>query len=324
MEKVSIIIAAYNIEEYIERCIQSCINQTYDNIEVIIVNDGSTDSTLKIISKYNRNTKVIVINKKNQGLIEARKSGYKIATGKYVLFIDGDDWLDIDAIKELYKRAKDTDSDIVWYKYFFAYEDGTYKKRNIEKKFDIIEGEEFLKRVLIEEVLPSIWSKFIRKDFIDSNNIEFPSNISFNEDLALSVSMGTFKPRVAFLDKRLYYYFQRNSSITKTISPKLLEISVATKFMKNRLEEKNLLDKYKNEFEYCAYLQNLYHRNDVIFKHKNAYSKTLYQNWKSLNIDITTNRYYKVMFKNISYVGRICTNLTTKSYNLGKIINRIG
>ena len=97
--KVSVIIAAYNIEKYIQRCIESVVNQSEREIEIIIVNDGSTDNTLNIINKVNElDDRIIVINKKNQGLIEARKTGLKYANGEFILFLDGDDWLENNCI----------------------------------------------------------------------------------------------------------------------------------------------------------------------------------------------------------------------------------
>ncbi|MDU2673334.1 MAG: glycosyltransferase family 2 protein [Clostridium sp.] len=323
MKKVSIIIAAYNIEEYISRCIESCINQTYDNIEIIIVNDGSTDRTLEIINKYRENKKIIVINKDNEGLIEARKSGYKVATGEYVLFIDGDDWLNLNAINQLYMRAIETDADIVWYKYLFAYDNNTFKKKIVNRKFDCIDGYEFLERVLVEDILPSIWSKFLKKSFIDNNKIEFPNKITFCEDLAFSVSLGIHKPKTTFLDKRLYYYYQRDNAVTKIVSNKLLDIGEAIKFIRNELERNDLMETHKEEFEYCAYLHSLYYRSDIIFRKNNIYSKEMFKNWNVFNINIYNNKYFNRKFKEVSFKGRVATIISSKNYYLGRIISRI-
>ena len=122
--KVSVIIAAYNIEEYIERCIESVINQSEIEIEIIIVNDGSTDNTLNIIKKMSDlDERIIIINQKNQGLVEARKRGLKNANGKFILFLDGDDWLENNCVEELYKTAIDKNADVVLYNAYKAYED---------------------------------------------------------------------------------------------------------------------------------------------------------------------------------------------------------
>ena len=112
--KVSIIVAAYNIEDYIKRCMYSIVNQTFKDIEIIVVNDGSTDNTLNIINDFAKNdARIKIIDKKNGGLIEARKSGLEIASGEYILFLDGDDWLHLEAIEKLYQEAKKDNFDIV-------------------------------------------------------------------------------------------------------------------------------------------------------------------------------------------------------------------
>ena len=130
--KASIIIAAYNIETYIRRCIISIINQTLKDIEIIVVNDGSTDNTLGIIKElYKLDNRIIIVNQENKGLIEARKSGLNIAKGEYILFVDGDDWLEINTLELLYNNAKENKSDIIIYNAFLSYDDR-------KEKFDVI------------------------------------------------------------------------------------------------------------------------------------------------------------------------------------------
>ena len=127
--KVSAVVAAYNIDKYIEKCLESIINQTLANIEIIVVNDGSTDETLNIINKLSlKDKRLIVIDKANQGLIEARKSGLEAATGEYVLFIDGDDWLELEALDLLYKHASEHEYDIVMYNAYISYDNNVRKK----------------------------------------------------------------------------------------------------------------------------------------------------------------------------------------------------
>ena len=101
MPKISVIVAAYNVEEYIERCLNSLVDQTMDDIEIIVVNDGSKDATLEKIDQYTGDRRIKVIDKENCGLIEARKSGLSVAEGEYVQFVDGDDWLKKDACEKL-------------------------------------------------------------------------------------------------------------------------------------------------------------------------------------------------------------------------------
>lgn len=131
--KISVIVPAYNIEQYIERCLISIKNQTLDDIEIIVVNDGSIDNTLSKIKKCSSgDNRIKIINKKNQGSIEARKSGLKEATGKYILFVDGDDWLEKDALNILYKKAEEDLADIVIYNAFDVYDNINKEKKIIK------------------------------------------------------------------------------------------------------------------------------------------------------------------------------------------------
>ena len=112
--KASIIIAAYNIETYIRRCIISIINQTLKDIEIIVVNDGSTDNTLGIIKElYKLDNRIIIVNQENKGLIEARKSGLNIAKGEYILFVDGDDWIDNELLAHYIMKIEEESGDLL-------------------------------------------------------------------------------------------------------------------------------------------------------------------------------------------------------------------
>ena len=252
--KVSVIIAAYNIEKYIQRCIESVVNQSEREIEIIIVNDGSTDNTLNIINKVNElDDRIIVINKKNQGLIEARKTGLKYANGEFILFLDGDDWLENNCIEELYKTANDKKADVVLYNAYMVYDDrkeifDTF----IEKFIDDIKKNP-VKNLLLLNISPTIWSKFIKKSFLEENNIEFPQNISYAEDLAAVLNIFINKPKIVCNEKRFYNYYQRNDSISNKISSKVLEIDDAIQFIKEKLVEMNIYYENKEEFEYTVF-----------------------------------------------------------------------
>ena len=111
---VSVIIPVYNIEKHLEKCLDSVIGQTLKDIEIIVVNDGSTDNSLDIITQYARkDSRIVIVDKPNEGLAYARKSGIEAAHGKYVQHLDGDDFLEPDACELLFKRAEETDADIV-------------------------------------------------------------------------------------------------------------------------------------------------------------------------------------------------------------------
>lgn len=320
--KVSVIIAAYNIEKYIQRCIESVVNQSEREIEIIIVNDGSTDNTLNIINKVNElDDRIIVINKKNQGLIEARKTGLKYANGEFILFLDGDDWLENNCIEELYKTANDKKADVVLYNAYMVYDDrkeifDTF----IEKFIDDIKKNP-VKNLLLLNISPTIWSKFIKKSFIEENNIEFPQNISYAEDLAAVLNIFINKPKIVCNEKRLYNYYQRNDSISNKISSKVLEIDDAIQFIKEKLVEINIYYENKEEFEYTVF-RHLLISKILRFNYLYPERKKVFQQYKARNIDINKNKY---IIRDLSYGNRnlkLRINLYNLNYSIATLCDK--
>lgn len=313
--KVSVIIAAYNIQNYINRCLDSIIKQTLTEIEIIIVNDGSTDDTLKVISTFaNEDTRIKVINKRNEGLIEARKSGFKIANGEFILFVDGDDWLEVRCLEILYKNAKNNKSDIVLYNAFYSYEDkkhpfDTFRINNIKK--DIIT------ELFIGNISPVIWAKFIRREFINSNNIEFPNGISYAEDLALVSNLFMNCPKISLSHERLYNYYQRNDSITKISNSKILEINKAVSFIKNKLDKNRLNNKYKEEFEYLIYM-HMFISKVIMIPRLNHYNIEVYKQYKAKRIKTKNNKFIQHYLNNQNINGRIRIRIYNSSFYFGR------
>ncbi|WP_302630656.1 glycosyltransferase family 2 protein [uncultured Clostridium sp.] len=320
--KVSVIIAAYNIEKYIQRCIESVVNQSEREIEIIIVNDGSTDNTLNIINKVNElDDRIIVINKKNQGLIEARKTGLKYANGEFILFLDGDDWLENNCIEELYKTANDKKADVVLYNAYMVYDDrkeifDTF----IEKFIDDIKKNP-VKNLLLLNISPTIWSKFIKKSFLEENNIEFPQNISYAEDLAAVLNIFINKPKIVCNEKRFYNYYQRNDSISNKISSKVLEIDDAIQFIKEKLVEMNIYYENKEEFEYTVF-RHLLISKILRFNYLYPERKKVFQQYKARNIDINKNKY---IIRDLSYGNRnlkLRINLYNLNYSIATLCDK--
>lgn len=118
MAEVSIIVPVYNVESYLAKCLDSCINQNFTDMEIVCVNDGSNDSSVEILQAYSKfDSRIKIINKKNGGLSSARNAGIAEACGKYIMFVDSDDWISSDAVGKLYKNAEDNNSDVVIFDY---------------------------------------------------------------------------------------------------------------------------------------------------------------------------------------------------------------
>lgn len=182
--KVSIIIPAYNVEEYICRGIESCINQTYRNIEIIIVDDGSTDKTASIINKYaDKDSRIVFLKQKNEGVSSARNTALKNVTGKYVIFLDSDDWLELNTIEQLISRV-DGKSFIICSRYIVD-ETNLNTKRNDDNRThcEISSGETILESFLYKYYyFQSSCYKLFDVDIIKTNSLSFSVSISHGED----------------------------------------------------------------------------------------------------------------------------------------------
>ena len=321
--KVSVIIAAYNIEEYIERCIESVVNQSEREIEIIIVNDGSTDNTLNIIKKMSDlDERILIIDQKNKGLVEARKSGLKNANGKFILFLDGDDWLENNCVEELYKTAIDKNADVVLYNAYKAYEDkketfNTFNKNLID---DIKKNP--IKNLLLDNISPTIWSKFIKKSFIEENNIKFPENISYAEDLATVSNIFINKPKIVFNENRLYNYYHRDNSISNKVSSKVLEVDNAIQFIEDKLVESNSYDENKEAFEFTVFRHMLISK---ILRINQLYPerKKVFKQYKARNIDINKNKYIAKYFSYGNRYLKLRINLYDLNYNIATICDKL-
>lgn len=218
MELVSIIIPAYNIKDYLVRCVDSVLSQTYQNIEIILVDDGSTDDTPRLCDIYSeKNTNIKVIHKSNGGLSDARNHGIDIAKGEYLMFVDSDDWIEPNMVEELYLYCKRSSLKLTVCECIYAYEDGNIDKRNLS-------GEEFIldKKKAFEMLLQdrrfrtNAWNKIYHKSLWE--NIRFPYGKKY-EDVHIMHEIYDKCDNIGFIDSGFYYYFQRKGSIVH--QPKL-------------------------------------------------------------------------------------------------------
>lgn len=206
--KVSIIIPVYNIASYLDICLSSCINQTFRNVEIIVVNDGSQDDSARIIDRYAAmDDRVRVITKENQGLIYARKSGLDMACGEYVFHLDGDDYLEINAIEELYNEARESGADYVIGNYYNVRGEDKYEIRN--NSFNGLSGQDLLLNMLYKGF--RIFGKLIRKSLFN-DLVYYPTFMG--EDLFFNMQISLKVKKAAVVDKCLYDYVFRPSSVT--------------------------------------------------------------------------------------------------------------
>ena len=216
-ELVSIIINVYNAEKYIAKCLESVINQTYRNIEIIIVNDGSTDKTLEICESY-KDERIRIINQENMGLSMSRNVGIENSRGEYLYFIDADDFIDIDTIEYLYKLIKKYDVPIATANPM-EISDYNYKKTEKAEKIKILSSKEMLKKILLStDRAGTAWNKLIKRELF--NNIRFEDRII--NDIVVVYKIILKIDKLVCSNQKKYYYLRHEDSITGQEKPEYL------------------------------------------------------------------------------------------------------
>ena len=208
--KISVIVPIYKVEPYLRRCLDSIINQTYHNLEIILVDDGSPDNCGSICDEYAANDeRIIVIHQENSGLSMARNSALDIASGAYIGFVDSDDWIELDMFEYLLTNMLKTDADIG-----FCGRIEEYPNRSVGKswaRIEVMERDDALKNLLEDKILHNgVWDKLWKKELFDG--VRFPAGRTF-EDMAVTHRPFIKAKRVVLLPEKKYHYLQRQGSI---------------------------------------------------------------------------------------------------------------
>lgn len=211
---VSVIIPVYNSEDYLDACVLSVLKQTYQSLEIIIVNDGSTDNSLSIIRKYEQlDNRIFCINKSNEGLPLARKSGLDHAHGKYIQHLDSDDTLLETAIERLVNRAEETEADIVAAPFYFCFQDKSPQK-SADLRFDELSGFEYYCEILHFQAYWSVWSNFQKRSLFLDNIIQTVPDISFGEDAILMTQLILNADKVVSLSEPILNYNRYSTAMS--------------------------------------------------------------------------------------------------------------
>ena len=248
--KVSIIVPVYNVEEYLARCLDSLVNQSLKDIEIIVVNDGSPDNSQKIIDNYCKKYKNIKsFIKENGGLSDARNFGIEKAQGEYIAFLDSDDYVTIDMYMEMYNKAKSGNFDMVVCDLNYVYDDKIIKAScNIKKDTNNI------KDVMLN-IYPAAWNKIFKRNLMDKG-IRFKKGVWF-EDVEFIYRLLPYINTIGVVHKTFNQYVQREGSITNTINKKLYHYIDNWNGIVEYYKKNNLYEEYKLELEYC-YVRYIY------------------------------------------------------------------
>ena len=259
--KISVILSAYNEEKFIGNAIESLVNQTLEDIEIIIINDGSTDNTLEIINGYARkDSRIKVIDQENIGLGASRNKGMKIAGGEYVTFLDGDDWFTLDAFETAYNEAKSKDTDITMYQMINyddetgrIYENDWFNLNNLDESFDdVVFSPEKTKDFLFDLSVSSC-QKIYRNSFLKSIDASFPEGIYF-EDMPFFFYVYLKAERISIIRRHFYYRRKHDASITHVVDANYLDTVEAGCELMRRFIDNGFYEDYK--FDLLAYKIN--------------------------------------------------------------------
>lgn len=243
MKKVSVIIPVYNVENYLRKCLNSLVNQTLKDIEIIVVNDGTLDNSQEIIDEYVKKypKKVVSIIQENGGQGAARNTGLLHAKGEYIGYVDSDDYVEENMYEELYKKAKEEDSDIV-----------ICGNNVVKENYEFLSKEDVDKEFLLGKM--AVWNKIYKKNIIVDNKIQFRSKVWY-EDLDFTMKVFFSSKKISYIDKHLYNYLLREGSTMNNNNIKRnLELIEAFDSLIDYCKDKKIFNKAKDEIEFlCIY-----------------------------------------------------------------------
>lgn len=317
MYKVSVIIPIYNVEEYLPKCLDSVVNQTYKNLEIICVNDCSPDNCDRILQEYAaKDERIKIINReKNGGLSAARNTGMDAATGEYIYFIDSDDWIDDDYIEKMVEAATNNHAEVVVNTNILSEEEGKVPKQHLPQNTENFVQDKFLDaQSCIFNIIWNTWAYLWKKSFLDRINARFPEGYVI-EDMYFQATTFVYLDNVYVIRESAYHYIKRDDSICGKLSQKqgspLASIRVINKVADFYIEN-NLLDKIKAKIiitpvtsmadpyrkEILDELRKLY-----LKVKKNVYkNKSLYEKPQFIMFDDIVNNYEKALATDYSKI----------------------
>ena len=304
MPKVSVIVPFYNVEGYIEKCLETLVNQTLEDIEIILVNDGSKDRSIEIVNKFLEAypEKLVYLEKENGGLSDARNYAIPYAKGEYIAFLDSDDYVEKDMYQKMYELAKKENSDMVECDFYWEYPDKLKKDVGV-----IYNG----KKEMLENVRVVAWNKLIRREILEKTEVKFPKGYRY-EDVEFTYKLVPFIEKVSFLKKPCVHYIQREDSISNSQNERTKEIFDVLDHVIDYYKEKGIYETYQEEIEYiyvryafCSSLLRIVKIEDVALQ-----EKLLNLTWEKVNTNFPNWKRNSILKK-----GKGLKNLYLKTIN---------
>lgn len=316
MTKVSVIVPVYNVEQYLRKCLDSLVNQTLKDIEIIIVDDGSEDASSHIAKEYEKQySNVKYYRKENGGLSDARNYGLKYATGKYIAFLDSDDYVDKTLYQKMYEKAKKEDSDMVECNFYWSYP--RKNKKDIGEKY-------YGKKQMLEKARVVAWNKLYKKEIIDKAKVEFPKGLIY-EDVEFFYKLVPYIENVSFVKEPLIYYVQRKKSIINTQDKKTEDIFNILDNVLLYYKKNNLYDEYKEvlEFTYMRILLCSSFKRICKIKNKTLRKDLLNKTWLYLYEKFPLCKENSILNRNLNAKKRYMLTVNRFTYRIYAKIFRI-
>ena len=322
--KMSVIIPVYNVEEFLPKCLDSVINQSYQNIEIVIINDQTPDKSQKIIDSYKSNDDriVSVIHEKNKGLGGARNTGISVATGDYISFLDSDDWLELDAFEVLAKEIEKNHAEIIKFGYQEVFGDRELKSSVLSPKVFANGWDEIKDALSHNRYTPMCVRSIYLREFIFSNGLSFPEKTLF-EDFSFTFQAHILTTKISSVPNYFYNYRQgREGSIMFKINERDIEVcdtlAIISDFMDN--EDYNAIS---TSIEY-KFLMHEWSAGTTIYRHlKTKGDKALK---RKVILEIRNNPYFIkyldliIEDKRVGFVKKLPVRLLRNSLPLFKLI----
>lgn len=251
--KISVIVPVYNTQDYLKKCLESIVNQTLTDIEIIVVNDGSTDKSLDILKNYQfKYDNIIIINKQNEGQGAARNKALEICKGDFIAFVDSDDYIEENMLESMFSKSLESDLDVVVCNYKYVNNTEQERKNDNSPVLDeqeIISNVECIKRFLVTETIEGFsWNKLFKRELFNINNIRYPEGMKY-EDIPTIVSLLINAKKIGFINSKLYNYVTRENSTTSSQNIQNIRDYIKANCMVGKILEYNDIT-LKNEYEF--------------------------------------------------------------------------
>lgn len=249
MPKISVIVPVYNTEKYLQRCVDSILAQTLGDFELLLVNDGSTDGSGMICDEYaQKDSRVRVFHKENGGVSSARNLGLENAQGKWITYVDGDDWIEPTMYEELYKKAIEDKADVVYSDLKMVFKDKEEYYSTAKHSWD--------KKEMMKNYIASVWTclvyAIVKRDVYEANNLKSPTHLCYCEDFWLSVRLFHFAKKISYINKAFYSYYRVNETSRMNNLDKKTQKDEQTAYLETIefFKEQGVVDRYEQELSW--------------------------------------------------------------------------